>query len=265
MREGITVEVSAADRARLEAIVADRNSPQKHVWRARIILATADGLRHGRDHAPEPASPSRASGAGRSASCRGRGRAAARQDPEARQAAAAGATVVERVVELTCARAAGRGDALDRPGDGQGGRASRCARCSGSGRRTGLQPHRVRTFKLSSDPAFVAKLRDIVGLYMRAAGARGRAVGRREVACVDGPRPARVMLSFWCSGLLAVMCPASIAVGKDRRPRWVPRIGASTNPRARDPRLLQASPDPSVQPTTPSLSFPRKRPLGGSA
>jgi hypothetical protein len=33
-----------ADRARLEAVVADRNSPQKHVWRAKIILATADGL-----------------------------------------------------------------------------------------------------------------------------------------------------------------------------------------------------------------------------
>src|SRR5512145_214477 len=44
MREGITVEVSAADRARLEAVVADRNRPQKHVWRARIILATAEGL-----------------------------------------------------------------------------------------------------------------------------------------------------------------------------------------------------------------------------
>src|SRR3954453_14970679 len=44
MREGISVEVSAADRARLEAEVADRNSPQKHVWRARIVLATADGV-----------------------------------------------------------------------------------------------------------------------------------------------------------------------------------------------------------------------------
>ena len=44
MREGITVEVSVADRARLEAAVADRNSPQKHVWRARIVLAAADGL-----------------------------------------------------------------------------------------------------------------------------------------------------------------------------------------------------------------------------
>jgi hypothetical protein len=44
MRTGITVDVKAADRARLEAIVADRNSPQKHVWRARIVLLTADGL-----------------------------------------------------------------------------------------------------------------------------------------------------------------------------------------------------------------------------
>ena len=43
MREGISIEVSAADRERLAAVVADRNRPQKHVWRARIILATAEG------------------------------------------------------------------------------------------------------------------------------------------------------------------------------------------------------------------------------
>ena len=30
----------------------------------------------------------------------------------------------------------------------------------------GLQPHRVETFKLSTDPAFVEKLTDVVGLYM---------------------------------------------------------------------------------------------------
>src|SRR3954465_4770279 len=30
----------------------------------------------------------------------------------------------------------------------------------------GLQPHRIRTFKLSNDPAFAAKVRDIVGLYV---------------------------------------------------------------------------------------------------
>jgi hypothetical protein len=30
----------------------------------------------------------------------------------------------------------------------------------------GLQPHRVRRFKRSQDPAFAAKLRDVVGLYL---------------------------------------------------------------------------------------------------
>ena len=43
MRAGIVVKVTRADRRQLEAIVADRGAPQKHVWRANIILATADG------------------------------------------------------------------------------------------------------------------------------------------------------------------------------------------------------------------------------
>ena len=44
MRTGSVVGVSAAGRRRLAAVVADRNSPQKHVWRAAIVLPTADGL-----------------------------------------------------------------------------------------------------------------------------------------------------------------------------------------------------------------------------
>jgi hypothetical protein len=43
MRAEIVVNVTRADRRRLEAIVADRCAPQKHVWRAQIILATVDG------------------------------------------------------------------------------------------------------------------------------------------------------------------------------------------------------------------------------
>ena len=38
----------------------------------------------------------------------------------------------------------------------------------------GLKPHRVRYFKLSTDPKFVEKLRDVVGLYGGAAGAGDR-------------------------------------------------------------------------------------------
>ena len=44
MRENISFDVSAADRRRLEQLVSDRNTPAKIVWRAKIILATADGL-----------------------------------------------------------------------------------------------------------------------------------------------------------------------------------------------------------------------------
>jgi hypothetical protein len=44
MRTGVTVDLSPTDRRRLQAIVDDRNSLQKHVWRARIVLGTAEGL-----------------------------------------------------------------------------------------------------------------------------------------------------------------------------------------------------------------------------
>jgi hypothetical protein len=40
----MTIDLSAADRSRLEAIVADRVSPQKHVWRSRIVLLSATGI-----------------------------------------------------------------------------------------------------------------------------------------------------------------------------------------------------------------------------
>ena len=42
----------------------------------------------------------------------------------------------------------------------------------------GLQPHRLETFKLSTDPEFVAKVRDVVGLYMSPPD-------RAIVLCVD--------------------------------------------------------------------------------
>jgi transposase len=43
MRAGIAIELESTDRQRLAAIVADRNTPQKHVWRAQIVLLTAEG------------------------------------------------------------------------------------------------------------------------------------------------------------------------------------------------------------------------------
>jgi hypothetical protein len=36
-------DVNAASHVRLDAIEADRNRPENHVWRARIVLLTDDG------------------------------------------------------------------------------------------------------------------------------------------------------------------------------------------------------------------------------
>ncbi|MBP1178481.1 transposase [Methylobacterium sp. PvR107] len=44
MLGGISFSLAASDRLRLEALVAGRNTAQKHVWRARIVLLSADGL-----------------------------------------------------------------------------------------------------------------------------------------------------------------------------------------------------------------------------
>jgi hypothetical protein len=50
-RARVEIEVTAAERTRLEAIVTDRNNPQGHVSRARIVLATA-GWRRQEDGIP---------------------------------------------------------------------------------------------------------------------------------------------------------------------------------------------------------------------
>ena len=44
MRSGIIIDLTSADRERLERISKDRNTPQKHVWRAEIVLLSADGV-----------------------------------------------------------------------------------------------------------------------------------------------------------------------------------------------------------------------------
>ena len=43
MRAGKSITVSSADRRRLENLIDDRNVAQKYVWRAEIVLFTADG------------------------------------------------------------------------------------------------------------------------------------------------------------------------------------------------------------------------------
>src|SRR3954469_18772465 len=164
MRKGITVEVSAADRTRLAAVVADRNSPQKHVWRARIIPATAEGL--GTNAIMRRAGVSKPRVWRWQARFMREGVPGLLRDKSrpSRLPPLAQATI-DRVVELT---------PTEPPHEAThwtaGAMAAAVGISASSVRRIWrahkLQPHRVRTFKLSTDPAFVAKLRDIVGLYL---------------------------------------------------------------------------------------------------
>ncbi|MBV9824965.1 MAG: IS630 family transposase [Alphaproteobacteria bacterium] len=164
MRAGIIVDVSAAARRRLEAIVADRNSPQKQVWRARIVLLSADGLgtveimrRTGKSKTCLWRWQERFMQAGVEGLLRDKTRPS-RVPPLS-------PAIAERVVALTQA---------DPPGETTHWTAAAMAplaKISVSSvqriwRAHGLQPHRLRQFKLSRDPEFVPKLRDIVGLYI---------------------------------------------------------------------------------------------------
>ena len=164
MRKDIVVDVSAADRARLEAIVTDRNSPQKHVWRARIVLLTGEDLgtvgimrRTGKSKTCVWRWQERFMQAGVDGLLRDKTRPS-RIPP-------LGAEVAARVVALT------QTDPLGETTHWTAGMMAKAAGISVSSvqriwRAHGLQPHRVRQFKLSTDPQFAAKLRDIVGLYV---------------------------------------------------------------------------------------------------
>jgi transposase len=164
MRTGILIQVSPADRARLAAIVADRNTPQKHVWRARIVLLSVKG--HG-THAIM-----REAGVSKTAVWRWQERfmqegvdGLLRDKTRPSRIPPLGPEVAERVVALTQA---------EPPGETTHWTAAAMAKVACVSvssvqriwRGHGLQPHRVRQFKLSTDPAFAAKLRDVVGLYV---------------------------------------------------------------------------------------------------
>ena len=164
MYERTNIRLSAAERNELEAVVANRNSPQKHVWRAKIVLLTADA--HG------TAEIMRATGKAKTVIWRWQERfqdegAAGlwRDKTRPSRIPPLGPEVAERVVALTLAGP---------PPTASHWTGSAMAKAAGISvssvqriwRAHGLRPHLVRRFKLSNDPQFAAKLREIVGLYV---------------------------------------------------------------------------------------------------
>ncbi|HNY40272.1 MAG TPA: IS630 family transposase [Bryobacteraceae bacterium] len=164
MRTGVSITVSAADRRRLEAIVADRNAAQKHVWRAWIVLLTAVGLgTHAVMAATGKSKTTVWRWQERYAEVGVDGLIADKPRPPGKVPISAEKTA--EVVRLTQAPP---------PHEATHWTARAMAKAVGLGVAAvqliwaahGLAPHRWRVFKLSKDPAFVEKLHDIVGLYV---------------------------------------------------------------------------------------------------
>ena len=163
MRTGISLSVAPADIDWLRGLVKDRNAPQKHVWRAQFVLLTAEGA--------GTTAIMRKTGKSKTCVRRWQERFAAegvagllRDKTRPSRIPKFNPAVAGRGVASTrCA--ARRSDVLDPRGDGRGCRRQRFLGAAHLARAR-LQPHRVRQFKLSKDPEFVGKMRDIIGLYV---------------------------------------------------------------------------------------------------
>ena len=164
MRSGISFTISSGDRQRLQAIVADPKSPQKHVWRARIVLLSGDGV----------GTAAIMAGTGKSKTCVWRwqerfmregvdGLLRDRSRPPGKAP-----VPPERVAEIV------RLTQEPPPHEATHWTLRAMAKVAGIAASTvqaiwkahGLSPHRWRHFKLSNDPAFAKKLTTIVGLII---------------------------------------------------------------------------------------------------
>jgi len=149
MRKGISITVTAKDRVRLGAIIGNRNSPQKHVWRARIIFLTADGK--------GTTAVIRAVGKGKTVVWRWQDRfmhegveGLTRDKTRPSRIPPLPAATVDRVVALTNQAPPHEATHWTAPAMAKAvGISPSSVRRIWAGQ--GLQPHRVRSFKLSND------------------------------------------------------------------------------------------------------------------
>jgi len=164
MKTQACIWLSPEVRATLEGWVADRNTPQKLVWRSRIVLMSADGVgkmaivravgksKRTVDRWQDRFITHGLAGLQRDATRRGR------KPPLA-------ASVIEKVVHMTL---------HEKPPAATHWSARRLAKAAGISHTSvqriwsahGLKPHLVKTFKLSNDKRFVEKVQDVVGLYL---------------------------------------------------------------------------------------------------
>src|SRR5213080_2199483 len=158
------IQVAPEDRERLVKLVKDRNTPQKIVWRSQIVLFAGEGIgavevatRVGKSVLTVRRWRRRYASKGVDGLLKDATRPPGRKPLTARK--------IKQVVNLTL---------NDKPPDAthwsERTMAARTGIAPSSVHKIwsahGLKPHLTKTFKLSRDPNFVAKVEDIVGLYL---------------------------------------------------------------------------------------------------
>lgn len=158
------VDVGKKDRDSLTKLVRARSTPQKVVLRAKIVLGAAEGLSNN--------ALAKELGVSRPTVILWRDRYAKagvagllKDAPRPGRRRQISAAKVEAIVKATLHK---------KPKDATHWSVRSMAKVQGISPATvqriwhahGLKPHRVKRFKLSTDPEFVRKLRDVVGLYL---------------------------------------------------------------------------------------------------
>jgi transposase len=158
------IKLTRKDRAALEALASNGNTPQKIARRARIVLLTADGLSV--NAIMREANASKTSVWNWPKRYLEAGIEGLRKDKSKKPGKAPLPDAVKaKVVEMA---------ATSRPENATHWSLRLLAKANGISARSverilaehGLKPHLTRTFKVSRDPDFATKVRDIVGLYV---------------------------------------------------------------------------------------------------
>ena len=162
-KPAVAVELTSAERAELESLASRRRTAQGLARRARIVLAAADGM--------ENQVIAEVVGADQNTVGKWRRRFAEQRigglcdEPRSGAPRQIGDDEIAETVRLTLETTppAATHWSLRAMAAAVGHAPSTVHRIW---KAFGLQPHRCETFKLSSDPWFVEKVRDIVGLYL---------------------------------------------------------------------------------------------------
>jgi transposase len=163
-RDDIRLYLNPADRAELQALTANRNTPRKLVWRAEIVLATADG--HGTFEIMRRANTSKPTVWRWQARYLDEGVDGLKRDktrpsrvpplPRETRLKVIAKTVQEAPPNATHWSRSAMAEAV-------GISPSSVGRIWAE---AGLKPHLTKSFKVSNDPMFEEKVTDIVGLYL---------------------------------------------------------------------------------------------------